>query len=149
MSTNIDRTRQGYQAFADGDLTTLVDLIAPDCIWHVGGRNQLAGDYVGHDQIFGYFGKLAELTDGTFAATLEDVGELDGSGMVASLVTISGTRNGTTATSRMVELARINDAGQVAECWWFAEDQYAADEFFGPAQIVMPRQEARPSAVLT
>jgi hypothetical protein len=42
----------------------------------------------------------------------------------------------------MVELGRSNAAGQVQECWWFPEDQYAGDEFFGPAQIVLPSQAA-------
>ena len=73
MSTNIDNTRKGYKAFAEGDLATLTELIAPDCVWHVGGRSQLTGDYTGHDEIFSYFGKLMELTDGTFRADLAEV----------------------------------------------------------------------------
>lgn len=142
MSMNIDNTRKAYKAFGEGDIATLTGLIAPDCIWHVGGRSQLTGDYVGHDQIFGYFGKLAELTDGTFKVSLDDVGELESSSMVACLVTISGTRDGKTVETRMVELGRSNAAGQVEECWWFPEDAYAGDEFFGPAQIVLPAQGA-------
>ena len=140
MSTNIDNNRKAYKAFAEGDITTLLELIAPDCIWHVGGRSQLAGDYVGHDQIMGYFGKLAELTDGTFSARLDDCAELPGSGMIVSLVTTSGTRNGVTLEGRLIELGRINDKGQLAECWWFSEDQYAGDEFFGMSEIVLPAQ---------
>ena len=38
----------------------------------------------------------------------------------------------------MMEISKVNDAGQVQECWWFAEDQYAADALFGQAQIVLP-----------
>jgi len=148
MSINIDNTRKGYKAFAEGDLTTLTELIAPDCVWHVGGRSQLAGDYTGHDQILGYFGKLMELTDGTFSVKLEDVGELESTGMVACLVTSTGTRNGQSITTRMMELGRSNDAGQIAECWWFPEDQYAGDEFFGLAQVVLPSQ-ATPNQPVT
>ena len=139
MSINIDNTRKAYQAFGEGDLTTLAALIAPDCIWHVGGRSQLAGDYVGHDQILGYFGKLMELTDGTFKVSLDDVAEFS-SGMVVCLVTTSGSRNGETIEGRLMELGRANDKGQVVECWWFSEDQYAGDEFFGMAEIVLPSQ---------
>ena len=145
MSTNIDNTRKGYKAFAEGDLAALTELIAPDCVWHVGGRSQLAGDYTGHDEIFGYFGKLMEVTDGTFSVTLEDLAELETTGMVVCLVTATGTRNGQTLTSRMIELGRSNDAGQIAEAWWFSEDQYAGDEFFGMAQIVLPRQVETPA----
>jgi ketosteroid isomerase-like protein len=147
MSNNIENTKRAYAAFGSGDMTTLTDLIAPDCVWHVGGRSQLAGDYVGHEQIFGYFGKLYELTDGTFSATLDDVGQTE-SGLVTCIVTLRGSRNGKSITTRMVEIGLANAAGQVAECWWYAEDAYAADEFFGPAEIVLPAQSTRtPSPV--
>jgi ketosteroid isomerase-like protein len=139
MSRNIDNTKKAYAAFGSGDIATLTELIAPDCIWHVGGQSQLAGDYVGHEQILGYFGKLYELTDGTFSATLDDVGETE-AGLVTCIVSLSGRRDGETLTTRMIEIGRANSAGQVAECWWFAEDAYAADAFFGPAVIVLPQQ---------
>jgi uncharacterized protein len=140
MSVNIENTKRAYAAFAEGDLATLTELIAPDCIWHAGGRSQVAGDYVGHEQILGYFGTLYRLTEGTFTATLTDVGETEG-GLVTCVVTLAGRRQGTTLTTRMVEIGRLNSSGQVAECWWFPEDAYAADEFFGPATIVLPEQK--------
>ena len=139
MGVNIDNTKKAYAAFGTGDIATLTQLISPDCIWHVGGRSQLAGDYVGHEQILDYFARLYELTDGTFTAMLDDVGETE-SGLVTCLVGLSGRRDGRSLTTRMVQLGRPNDAGQVAECWWFPEDAYAADEFFGPAVIVLPEQ---------
>ena len=139
MSTNIENTKKAYAAFGTGDIATLTELIAPDCVWHVGGRSQLAGDYVGHEQILNYFGKLYELTDGTFTATLDDVGETE-AGLVTCVVKVAGRREGRSLTTRMIEMGRSNDAGQLAECWWFAEDAYTADEFFGPATIVLPEQ---------
>jgi hypothetical protein len=42
----------------------------------------------------------------------------------------------------MVEIGKSNAAGQVVECWWFPEDMYAGDEFFGPASITLPSQAA-------
>jgi ketosteroid isomerase-like protein len=140
MSINIDNTRKAYAAFASGDIATLSELIAPDCIWHVNGRNPLAGTYTGHEQILTYFGKLAEETEGTFKAELVDLGELSG-GMVTCLVTLTGSRKGATIKERSIQLARNNAAGQVAECWWFAEDPYAADAFFSDQEIVLPGQQ--------
>jgi ketosteroid isomerase-like protein len=139
MSRNVDNTKKAYAAFASGDIATVSELIAADCIWHVGGRSQLTGDYVGQEQILGYFAKLFELTDGTFSVRLDDIGETE-AGLVTCVVTLTGTRNGKTLTTRMVETGRSNAAGQLAEAWWYAEDGYAADEFFGPAQIVLPDQ---------
>src|SRR4051794_39505779 len=144
MSRNIDNTKKAYAAFGSGDIATLTELIAPDCVWHVGGRSQLTGDYVGHEQILGYFAKLYELTDGTFNVTLDDVGETE-AGLVTCVVTLNGRREGKTLTTRMIEIGRANVAGQVAECWWFAEDGYAGDEFFGPATIVLPQQAQTPT----
>lgn len=137
MSQNIDNTKKAYAAFAEGDIATVSGLIAPDCIWHVGGRSQLAGDYVGQEQILGYFAKLFELTEGTFQVTLDDVGELE-SGLVACVTTATASKGGATITNRMMEISNVNEAGQVQECWWFAEDQYAADELFGTAEIRLP-----------
>jgi ketosteroid isomerase-like protein len=139
MSTNVENTKRAYAAFGAGDIATLTELIAPDCTWHVGGRSQLTGDYVGHEQILGYFAKLYELTDGTFNVALDDIGETE-SGLVTCVVTLNGRREGKTLTTRMIEIGMTNYSGQLAECWWFAEDAYAADAFFGPAQIVLPEQ---------
>jgi hypothetical protein len=105
----------------------------------------LSGDYVGYEQILGYFAKLAELTGSTFKAELTDTGELSG-GLVTTLVRISGKRAGQTLDTRMVQIGKSNAAGQLQECWWFAEDAYAADEFFGPQQIVLPGQKTKAKA---
>src|SRR5258708_17741278 len=42
---NVARIRDGYAAFAKGDFGVLTDLFADNIVWHVTGRNQLAGDY--------------------------------------------------------------------------------------------------------
>lgn len=147
MSRNIENTRTSYAAFAAGDIPTLLEMIAPDCQWHVGGRSALTGDYVGHDQILGYFSKLGELSGGTFTVELLDAAELPATGMVTALVNTTATVNGVTSEVRMVELGRANEQGQLAECWWFSEDQYAQDEAFAPTQIVLPTQSKVPTKV--
>jgi ketosteroid isomerase-like protein len=144
MSKNIDNTRKAYNAFGAGDIPTLLELIAPDCIWHVGGQSAIAGTYTGHDEILGYFGQLATLSGGTFKVELLDVVEMPKTGLVTALVNSTVTINGKTTEVRMMELARANERGQVAECWWFSEDQYAQDAAFGPQQIVLPSQTGQP-----
>ena len=140
MPNNIDNTRKSYAAFSAGDIPTLLEHIAPDCVWHVGGRSAVAGTYVGHEQILGYFGKLVEISGGTFAVELIDAAELPASGMVTALINTTMTVNETSTQVRMVELGRMNAKGQLAECWWFSEDQYAQDAALGPATIVLPTQ---------
>jgi ketosteroid isomerase-like protein len=85
--------RKGYQAFNAYDLETLRSLFAADVIQHVPGRGPLAGTYKGVDNVLGYYGKLAELTDGTFRADLVDV-HGDGRGHVVAVHQLSSMRNG-------------------------------------------------------
>jgi ketosteroid isomerase-like protein len=140
MSINIENTKKAYAAFSAGDIATVIDLITPDCVWHVGGRSAAAGTYVGHDQILGYFAKLMELSEGTFKVDLLDVAELPATRMVISLVNSTVIRNGATIDVRMVQLSREDEAGHLAECWWFSEDQYLQDASLGAAEIVLPTQ---------
>jgi ketosteroid isomerase-like protein len=91
--------RRGYAAFNSGDVETLLDLFSKDVVQHVPGHSPLAGTYKGPEAVLGYYGKLAELTDGTFRADLVDV-HGDGSGHVCATHQISATRNGAKRVTR-------------------------------------------------
>ncbi len=71
--SNVELTRRGYEAFAKGDLATLTELLADDVVWHVQGVGPLNGNYHGRDEVFGFFGRLAEETGGTFRLDVHDV----------------------------------------------------------------------------
>src|SRR3989442_7772666 len=62
-----------YAAFDAGDREALKKLIAEDAVWHVPGSTEISGDHRGHEAIFAYFQKLAELSGGTVRAELVDV----------------------------------------------------------------------------
>ena len=70
---NEDVVRQGYKAFSEGDMDTLRSLFAPDAVHVATGSSQVAGEYNGVDAILAYYGKLFELSDGTFRAELQSV----------------------------------------------------------------------------
>ncbi len=70
---NENLLRHLYAAAAEGDVERLRQLIHPDIVWHVPGRNALTGEYRGIDEVLGLFGRLASLTDGTFRSDLHDV----------------------------------------------------------------------------
>ncbi|HEY3241027.1 MAG TPA: nuclear transport factor 2 family protein, partial [Acidimicrobiia bacterium] len=67
---NVETVRRGYEAFNKGDMETLSELMAEDVVWHVPGRSSIAGDYQGREATFAYFGRLDELTDGSYQADL-------------------------------------------------------------------------------
>ena len=50
-------------------MDTLRSLFAPDAVHSAAVSNPLSGDYKGVDEILGYYGKLFELSGGTFAAS--------------------------------------------------------------------------------
>src|ERR1700680_1623912 len=70
---NIQRSRRAYEAFATGDMASVGALMAAGVVWHVSGVSPLAGDYKGKDAVFGFFGKLMEVTGGTFKLEVHDI----------------------------------------------------------------------------
>jgi ketosteroid isomerase-like protein len=124
---NSDLLRQGYEAFDKGDLDTIRGLFADDIVFHVSGSHQLSGDYRGQDEVFGFFGKIIELTGGTYKIDVHAIIADDDHGVVLSSATAE--RDGRALSERSVDVHHIRD-GKVAEVWTFDEDQQAVDEFF-------------------
>ena len=125
---NAARIRDGYAAFAKGDFAVLNDLFAEDVVWHQGWRSQLAGDYHGRDAVYGLFGRLIELTQGTFHMDLEAAFADDELGV--ALVVASSTVDGQSVAAREAHIVRMRD-GKVTEFWYTSTDQYAFDEMIG------------------
>ena len=124
---NEEALRKGYDAFAKGDLDTLRELFDPNIKWHVPGRSQIAGDYNGVDEVFGFFGKIAELSGGNFGLDIHDVVANDTHAVV--LTSAHGERNGKSFTDRTVHVWHMEN-GKAKEYWGHAGDQYAVDEFW-------------------
>lgn len=125
---NLDILRRGYAAYSSGDLDTVNELFADDIVWHVAGRSQISGDYAGKEQVFGFFGKLAELSGGTSTVDVHDL--LAGDEHGVAIVSESATRNGQSHTGRATHVFHLRD-GKVTEMWDAQVDQYASDEFWG------------------
>jgi uncharacterized protein len=125
---NVARIRDGYAAFAKGDFAVLNDLFAEDLHWHEPGRNQLAGDYRGRDAVYEFFGRLMEITEGTFNLDVHAILADDEHGV--ALVTSTASRGGRSATVNDAHVFHLRD-GKVVEFWAASTDQYAIDELIG------------------
>ena len=125
---NVTRMKDGYAAFAKGDFAVLDDLFADDVVWHVGGRNQLTRDYRGRDEVYGFFGRLLELTEGTFHIDLHTVFADDEHGV--ALVATSASRGGKSTRINEAHVYHLRD-GKVTEFWDASTDAYALDELIG------------------
>lgn len=124
---NEDLLRRGYAAYNSGDMDTVHALFDDDIVWHAGGSNQLTGDYRGFQEIMGFFGKVMELSGGTFRAEPHDILANDTHGVV--LVTFHAERDGQTVALRSADIWHLAD-GKATEHWSFFEDQAAADKLF-------------------
>jgi uncharacterized protein len=125
---NVARIRDGYVAFAKGDFAGLNELFAEDLVWHETGRNQLAGEYRGRDAVYGFFGKLMQVTEGTFNLDLHAI--LADDERAVALVVTTASRGDLNIAVNDAHVFRLRD-GKVVEFWTASTDQYAVDELIG------------------
>jgi uncharacterized protein len=125
---NVARVRDGYAAFAKGDFAVLTDLFADDLVWHVGGRSQLAGEYRGRDDVFAFFGKIMEVTEGSFRLDVHAI--LADDEHAVALVFGTASRGGRSITDIAAHVFHLRD-GKVTEYWNATTDQYAFDDLIG------------------
>jgi uncharacterized protein len=127
---NAEVMRKGYEAFSRGDMDALRnELFTPEIVWHQGGRNQTSGDYRGTDAVLGLFGKLFQLTDGTFQVEVHDVLASEEHAVV--LARVRAQRAGKTLEhGEYSHVCHFQD-GKLSEAWIVDVDPYELDEFFG------------------
>ena len=124
---NVELTRRGYDAFANGDLAALAELIADDVTWHAQGVGPLSGDYHGRDEVFAFFGRLAQETAGTFRLDVNDILANDEHTVV--LATLTATRGGKSVEVPVANVTRSRD-GRITEFWSAVYDPKAAIDFW-------------------
>jgi ketosteroid isomerase-like protein len=125
---NVEYARRGYAAFGSGDLATLSELIADDAVWHAQGVGPLSGDYHGRDQVFGFFGRLAEETGGTFRLDVHDI--LANDEHTAVLATLTASRNGKSIEVPVVNVSHNDRDGKITEFWTSTTDPQAGLDFW-------------------
>jgi uncharacterized protein len=129
MNDDLNRHRKGHQAFSRGDSETLDRLFADDVVWHVTGKNPIAGDYRGKDAVFSLFQRVREETNGTFHLDDEAFVEGDGEDETFAISHVQAKKADKSLDVRMYEHTRWRD-GRVAESRIVFDDPYAADAFW-------------------
>jgi len=125
---DVTRIREAYDAFARGVMAALAEYFTADVVNHVAGQHQLAGDFKGHEEVFGHFGKLAELAGGTMKMDVHDV--LGSDDHAVGLISYNARREGRVIDMNEVHVFHMRD-GKVAEMWAIEQDQERAKEFWG------------------
>lgn len=125
---NTKQLREGYEAFASGDIEKATANFADDIIWHISGPGPLAGDYKGISEVVGFFGKLVEETGGTFKLNVNHL--IADDEHAYALVDISAERNGKRFSDKVVHHFTFDSDGKVTEYWPFASDPEQAIDFW-------------------
>jgi uncharacterized protein len=125
---NTKRLREGYEAFANGDIEKATANFADDIIWHIPAPGPLAGDYKGISEVVGFFGKLVEETGGSFKVNVNHV--IADDEYAYAVVDVSAERNGKRLNDKIVHHFRFNSDGKVAEYWTFVSDPQQAIDFW-------------------
>jgi ketosteroid isomerase-like protein len=128
MADNEEVVRQGYKAFGEGDMETLGSLYTPDAVHVAVGNNPVAGEYKGVDAILGYYGKLFELSGGTFSAELQNT-QPEGADKIVATHRNKGQRNGKTL-DQDEHLTFTIAGGKIARIEERHDDPAAYDDFW-------------------
>ena len=97
--------RGAYEAFGKGDLAALDDVFAEDIRWHEPGRNQLSGTHEGRTAVYAMFGRLMEITEGSFRIELGAV--LADDDHAAAVVSITARRGDNSFSVTNVHVSRF------------------------------------------
>jgi ketosteroid isomerase-like protein len=109
---NLHLMSRTLEAFRTGDAETLSQVFSPDVVWRVPGRSALAQDYRGQAEVFGFFGRLMDLTQGTFRVESIDMLANDEGGVFVDR--IGAERNGKRLDVELLLRVRIQD-GRIVE----------------------------------
>jgi len=120
--------RRTADAFRKRYWDVLAALIDEDVIWHVPGTAPLAGDVHGRDELFRFFERLNETTDGTFKLEGHDV--LGTDDHVVALSDMSAIKDGALVAVHVVSVFHFKD-GRQQERWFHPSDIAAWDQMLG------------------
>ena len=119
--------RKAYEDFAHGNVPAVFAALDTSISWHVPGHSPLSGDYVGHEQIGGFFQRTMELSGGAFSIDVHNV--LAEDDVVVVLTTVNAKRNEISASFSEVHVWRMKD-GKAIEFREYQGDEQREDRFW-------------------
>jgi ketosteroid isomerase-like protein len=124
---NAELINQAYRSFADGDISSVLQMLDDHITWHVPGRSPLSGDYKGPNGVLDFFGRCRQLSGGTLRVGVDEI--LADGDRVIVLSTVSAERHGQSWSSPEVHAWRLAN-GRAIEFREFQGDQEAEDSFW-------------------
>jgi len=127
MISNAAVIRKAYADFANGDIPAVFGALDPRIAWHVPGHSPLSGDFIGHEQVGGFFSRTMELSGGAFGIDVHKV--LADDDLVVVLATVNAQRNGISASFAEVHVWRLKN-GKAVEFREYQGDEQREDQFW-------------------
>ncbi|RRC96605.1 nuclear transport factor 2 family protein [Prevotella sp. OH937_COT-195] len=128
MEKKTEKVRLFYTALAQGDFETVSALLADDLVWHQPGKGALSGIYNGKQNVFAHLGKMAQLSNGTFAIDQVDYVTENGD-LVVAAIGFAVSASGHSMEMKGVDLFRFEN-GLIKEVWLFSEQIEEEDRFW-------------------
>jgi uncharacterized protein len=125
---NVERVRQGFEAFAKGDLSGLDSLLDDDVVWHQPGKHAIAGTYRGKAELLSLFVRIWQETEGTVETEILDVFANDEFAVV--LIHIKAERKGRRQDNIVVHVLKLTPDAKLVERWALADHQDEIDRFW-------------------
>jgi ketosteroid isomerase-like protein len=128
MANNADVLQRLVDAFISGDGPALDALFTDSAVWHEPGNAPISGDHKGKAAIFEFFGRVGELSGGTFRPDVHDICASDAHGVI--LFHGTGKREGRELNAPQVLVAHV-EGGKISEVWnTIAEGESAWNAFW-------------------
>ncbi len=124
---SIQRIKEGYRCFTEGDYEGFAREFTEDAVWHVRGDTPLAGDKVGRAGIREFLRTLAEDTDKSFMIEVHDILANDLHTVVLAHTTVHRDEGTYTADEVHVFCTK---GEQISEAWGFTSDPEGRGKFW-------------------
>ena len=124
MHPNEQLIREGFDAFARADLDAIRATWTDDVEWVTTGHSKLSGTYRGADDIFGMFGRMLQISNGTFTTEIAECCANDRVVMVQA--TDRATLAGQEIETSSLLVFQMRD-GKVCRCTLVEMDQALVD----------------------
>jgi len=116
--------RKTVDAFRAHDFDTVRSLVAENVVWHVPGRNPMAGEVRGIDELVAWLGRVSEL-----GFTIREHDVFGSDDHVCALSYMGARRPGVDIEIRVTSVFHYRDGRQV-ERWMYPDDMAAWDAIF-------------------
>jgi len=118
---------QGRLYAGEAEVDEVSGLLSDEIVWHVPGRNAIAGDYRGKREVLDYFARRRDKARGSFRIEVRRV--LADEEFVIQLAGGQAEIDGNLHEWETVGVYRVAN-GRIAECWLVPFDQLAFDEIW-------------------